>query len=209
MATAQKLIASDRYVNVDAGTVDRRILSDEEIYRQELDRIFARSWNFMCHESQIPDPGSFFMNYIGEDQVIIVRGRDGAINVLLNSCPHRGNTVCRAEQGKTRSFFCSYHGWNFDLQGNLVGMPGEDTFYRNDIDKKSWGLTSAAKVESYKGFVFATLDPSAPALEDYLGWVGRLGIDFIDSKGDIEFLDGVHKNRIQCNWKLAVDNLYD
>ena len=64
-------------------------------------------------------------------------------------------------------------------------------------------------MESYRGFVFAPLDPTAPALEEYLGWVGRLGIDFIASQGDIEFLDGVHKNRVKCNWKIAVDNLYD
>jgi 3-phenylpropionate/trans-cinnamate dioxygenase alpha subunit len=52
------------------------------------------------------------MNYIGEDQVIAVRDRSGTVQVLLNSCSHRGNTVCRAEQGRTNSFLCSYHGWN-------------------------------------------------------------------------------------------------
>ena len=191
------------------GILNRSIFTDEDIYQQELEKIFARAWNFMCHVSQIPQPGDIFLNFIGEDEVIVVRGRDGGINVLLNSCPHRGNTVCRAELGNTRSFFCSYHGWNFDLDGTLVGMPGEEQFYRNDIDKKSWGLSTAAQVAEYRGFVFATLDPQAPPLEDYLGWVGRLGLDFVASQGEIEFLDGVQKNRMQCNWKLAVDNLYD
>ena len=193
----------------ETGVLDRRIFADEDIYRMELEKIFGRGWNFMCHESQLPKPGSFFMNYIGEDEVIVVRDRAQKINVLLNSCPHRGNTVCRAELGSTNSFFCSYHGWNFDLDGSLIGMPGEDTFYRQGLQKSEWGLTPAAKVESYRGFVFATLDPAAPSLVDYLGWVGRLGIDFMASQGDLEFLDGVHKNRIQCNWKIAVDNLYD
>jgi phenylpropionate dioxygenase-like ring-hydroxylating dioxygenase large terminal subunit len=70
-------------------------------------------------------------------------------------------------------------------------------------------LTAAAKVESYRGFVFATLDSDAPPLNEYLGWVGKLGIDFTLVDGNIEFLDGIHKNRVQCNWKIAVDNLYD
>ncbi len=191
------------------GILDRRVFSDEAVYQEELTKIFGRAWNFMCHETQIPTPGDFFMNWIGEDEMIVVRGRDGAINVLINSCSHRGNTVCRAEIGNTKSFFCSYHGWNFDLDGSLLGMPGESEFYRDNLDKSEWGLTPAAKVESYKGFVFATLDPMAPPLEDYLGWVGRLGIDFMASLGDIEFMDGVQKNRIKCNWKIAVDNLYD
>ena len=191
------------------GILDRRIFTDEEIYQEELKKIFGRAWNFVCHESQIPNPGDFMMNYIGEDEVIVVRDRQQSINVLLNSCPHRGNTVCRAELGNTKSFFCSYHGWNYDLDGRLIGMPGEDDFYRNNIDKKDWGLTPAAKVENYRGFYFATLDPEAPPLEEYLGWVGKVGIDFMLAEGDIEFLDGIHKNRLQCNWKLAVDNLYD
>ena len=164
------------WYDVENGILDRRIFTDPSIYQEELEKIFARAWNFMCHESQIPETGDFFMNFIGEDEVIVVRDREGGIQVLLNSCPHRGNTVCRAEIGKANSFLCSYHGWNYDLTGRLIGMPGEDTFYRNDIDKDAWGLGKAAKVESYKGFVFATMDPNAPALEDYLGWVGRVGM---------------------------------
>jgi len=205
------MITTDRtrWVDAERGVVDRRIFSDPDIYQQELERIFARAWNFVCHESQLPQSGSFFTSYIGEDQVIAVRDRAGSIQVLLNSCPHRGNTVCRAELGRTASFFCSYHGWNFDLDGRLIGMPGEDAFYRDDIDKSAWGLAKAAQVDSYRGFVFATLDPTAPPLADYLGWVGRLGIDMLASQGELQVQDGIHKNRLQCNWKLAVDNLYD
>ena len=208
---SQTMIASNRtpWFDVETGILDRRIFADQEIYQQELQRIFARAWNFVCHESQLPQSGSFFMNYIGEDQVIAVRDRAGQINVLLNSCSHRGNSVCRAEQGRTSSFFCSYHGWNYDLDGRLIGMPGEDDFYGADFDKSKWGLGKAAQVESYRGFVFATLDPTAPPLKDYLGWVGRLGIDMLASQGDLEVQDGIQKNRLKCNWKLAVDNLYD
>ncbi|HTO56985.1 MAG TPA: Rieske 2Fe-2S domain-containing protein [Pseudomonadales bacterium] len=208
---AATMIATQRpqWFDPATGVLDRRIFADAEIYRRELTHIFGRGWNFMCHESQLPESGSFFMNYIGEDQVIVVRDRSGKINVLLNSCSHRGNTVCRAEQGRTNSFLCSYHGWNYDLDGRLVAIPGQEAFYRNDVDKSQWGLGTAAQVESYRGFVFATLDPTAPPLEAYLGWVGKLGLDMLAAQGDLEVLDGIHKNRLQCNWKLAVDNLYD
>ena len=145
----------------------------------------ARGISFVTNRS-CREAGCFFMNYIGEDQVIAVRDRTGKINVLLNSCSHRGNSVCRAEQGRTNSFLCSYHGWNYDLDGRLVAIPGQEAFYRNDVDKTKWGLGKAAQVANYRGFVFATLDPTAPPLEDYLGWVGRLGIDMLASNGDLE-----------------------
>ena len=159
-------------IDSENGTLNRTIYSDEEIYKLEMERIFARTWNFMCHESQIPNVGDYVINYIGEDQVIVVRDKEENINVLLNTCTHRGNALCRTEQGNAKSFICSYHGWNFDLQGKVIGIPGLKDFYRDDFDKEAWGLKHAAKVDSFEGFVFANLDPEAPSLYDYLGDVG-------------------------------------
>ncbi|MBA4013735.1 MAG: hypothetical protein C0481_17880 [Phenylobacterium sp.] len=192
-----------------SGRLDRRIYDDEGIYQLELQRIFARGWNFMCHESQIPNSGDYFINYIGEDQVIVVRDGEGQVNVLLNTCRHRGNALCRAEQGNAKSFVCSYHGWNYALNGDLIGVPGLKTYYRGDFDKSQLGLAKAAKVESHLGFYFATLDPAAPSLHDFLGDVGRSGLGMVAAYGDVIVLDGIQKNVIDCNWKIAVDNLFD
>jgi phenylpropionate dioxygenase-like ring-hydroxylating dioxygenase large terminal subunit len=197
------------YVQVEDGTVDRIIFSDQAIYELELERIFARAWNFMCHESQIPKAGDFFLSFIGEESVIATRDKKGELQVLLNSCRHRGNAVCRAESGNARSFLCTYHGWTYGLDGQLIGVPGYKDFYHEQLDKSAWGLVKAGKVASYKGFVFATMDPEAPDLEAYLGPVGRLGMDLIAERGEGVIVEGVQKNQITCNWKLAVDNLFD
>ena len=193
----------------ETGWLDRRVLSDEALYRLELERIFARGWNFVCHASQIPRPGDYFINYIGEDQVICVRDEEGQVNVLLNTCRHRGNALCRAEQGRAKSFVCSYHGWNYALDGRLIGVPGQKTYYRDDLDRSALGLLKAAQVDSYLGFYFATMAPDAPPLADYLGDVGRTGLGMISSYGEVEVIDGIQKNVIGCNWKIAVDNLFD
>jgi phenylpropionate dioxygenase-like ring-hydroxylating dioxygenase large terminal subunit len=79
-----------------SGWLDRRVHSDEALYRLELERIFARGWNFMCHDSQLPNSGDYLTSYIGEDQVICVRDDEGRVNVFLNTCRHRGNALCRA-----------------------------------------------------------------------------------------------------------------
>ncbi len=209
IARAPTALQPHTMIDADNGLIERRIFSDPEIYREELRQIFARTWHFMCHESQVAEPGQFFLNQIGEDRVIVVRDRDERIQVLLNTCPHRGNTVCRADEGQTRSFFCSYHGWNFDLNGNLLGVPGFDDYYRGGLDRAEWGLARAAQVDSYKGFVFATLDATAPPLYDFLGWVARMGLDTMAGANGVDIVPGIQKNRLQCNWKLAVDNLFD
>jgi len=191
------------------GLLDRRVLSDESLYQLELERIFGRGWNFMCHDSQIPETGDYFITYIGEDQVIVVRDETGKVNVLLNTCRHRGNALCRAEQGRAKSFVCSYHGWNYALDGRLIGVPGQKTYYHDVLDRNRLGLAHAAKVESYLGFNFATLDPDALPLLEVLGDVGRIGLAQICAFGDVEIVDGVQKNVVDCNWKVAVDNLFD
>src|SRR3954451_13673641 len=189
-------------VDAEKGLVDRRIFSDEQIYQLELERIFARAWNFMAHDSQVRNPGDFFQTYIGEDRVIVVRDKSGEPQVLLNTCRHRGNAVCRAEEGHATSFMCTYHGWTYDLQGKLVGVPGFKDYYHEDLDRQEWGLISAAKVATYKGFIFATLDPEAPSLDDFLGDVGKMSINVIAAKAkDLIVIGGVQKYVIGCNWK--------
>jgi phenylpropionate dioxygenase-like ring-hydroxylating dioxygenase large terminal subunit len=191
------------------GLVDRRIFAEEQIYQLELERIFARAWNFMCHDSQIPNPGDFFMTYIGEDRVIVVRDNDRLPQVLINSCRHRGNAVCRAEEGHATSFMCTYHGWTYDLKGALVGVPGFKEVYHEELDRENWGLIKAAQVDSYMGFIFANMDAEGPPLHDYLGEVGKLGLKQLAVRGNIQVIGGVQKYTIPCNWKLASDNVWD
>ena len=157
-----------KMVDPDKGLVDRRIFSDEQIYRQEMRRIFARSWLFIAHESQFTKPGDFFQTYMGEDPVIAVMNKQKEIRVLLNSCRHRGARVCRADHGRTKNFTCTYHGWAYNLDGELISVPGEH-YYNDEFDKAKWGLSAVPRVESYKGLIFANWDAGAEPLEDSLG----------------------------------------
>jgi len=199
----------DDLVSLERGEVDRRIYNDPEIFELEMQRIFTRSWLFLCHESQIPDPGDFFQSVMGRDNVLVVRQRDGSIKAMLNTCAHRGNAVCRAEEGNARNFLCTYHGWSYGIDGRLNGVPGFKTFYDGQLDKSRHGLAQVAQVASYKGFVFGTHDASAPRLEEFLGATGRLGLDQIAARGDMVVVPGIQKFIIDCNWKIAVDNLFD
>src|SRR3546814_15834886 len=74
-----------------------RVMNDEGIYRLEMERIFAKTWLLLGHESEIPKSGDFIVRDMGEDNVIVTRDRQGEIHVSLNVCPHRGMKVCLGE----------------------------------------------------------------------------------------------------------------
>lgn len=196
-------------VRTEQGEIDRRIYSDPEIFELEMKHIFGRAWLFLCHESQIRETGDFFESVMGRDNVLVVRQKDGSVKGLLNTCMHRGNAVCRAEEGNARGFLCTYHGWSYGIDGALTGVPGYRDFYGPDFDKTRAGLREVAQIGSYKGFIFGTLDATAPPLEEYLGTTGRLGLDLLASRGDMEVVPGIQKFIVDCNWKFALDNLYD
>jgi phenylpropionate dioxygenase-like ring-hydroxylating dioxygenase large terminal subunit len=110
-------------VDLRSWEVSREIFVNEQIYAEELERIFARAWLFVGHESQIPNPGDFVSSCMGEESVILCRDRAGEIHVFLNSCRHRGMKVCRYDEGNTAVFTCPYHGWSYGTDGRLVGVP--------------------------------------------------------------------------------------
>lgn len=194
-------------VDLTKGEINRSIFSDPAIYQHELKQIFARCWLFLGHTSQLPNENDFFTTYMGEDPVIVTRHSDGQIGAFLNMCRHRGNRVCRADSGNQRTFTCPFHGWTFANNGNLKVVPGFKNLYHEQLDMDKHGLVPVARIDDYKGMIFATFDANAPSLDEYLGdmaWYLDMALD--RREGGIEFVPGGHKWRLKCNWKFPVDN---
>lgn len=197
--------ALDEVMDLAKGKVSARIFVDQDIYEEEITKVFPRSWLFLAHESQLKRSGDFLTTYMGADSVIVVRRSDGQIGAMLNSCSHRGASVCKADFGNTPAFICPYHGWTYGTNGELRSMPLQSSAYP-DLDKKGWGLTPVPRVESYKGLVFGCFDETAVSLREYLGDAAWYLDALVDrQEGGIEVIGGVHKIRVSGNWKLAAE----
>jgi phenylpropionate dioxygenase-like ring-hydroxylating dioxygenase large terminal subunit len=204
-------------VNVAQGTASRKIFVDEDLYRLEQERVFGRSWLFLGHESQIPNPDDYYVSRMGEEQVILTRDKQGQIHGLLNTCTHRGMKLCRYDEGNTSLFTCPYHAWSFSTDGNLVSTPGElfgvpgfRARYHEQLDKKQWGLVQVPRIANYRGTIWGNWDPQAADFEEYLGGMG-MWLDFaLDHRDGREngavVLAGIQKWRVKCNWKFAPTN---
>jgi nitrite reductase/ring-hydroxylating ferredoxin subunit len=197
-------------VDTKNGQISREIFVNDQIYAEEQERIFARAWLFIGHESQIPNPGDYAAARMGEEAVILCRDRAGDVHVFLNSCRHRGMKVCRYDEGNTAVFTCPYHGWSYGTDGRLVGVPFFREAYHSNLDRSQWGLVEVAQLARYKGSVWATWDAAAPPFLEYLGAASGfldLQLDGWDGReGQAEVLGGVQKWLIPCNWKFPAEN---
>jgi benzoate/toluate 1,2-dioxygenase alpha subunit len=192
--------------------VHRSVYEDPAIFELEMARIFHRAWVYVGHDSEVPEPGDYVTRRIGRKPVVMSRHDDGEIYVIHNSCGHRGAIVCPLASGHVEHFRCAYHGWTFRTNGEVDGisMPrgyGEAI----DLTDPAMGMRRLARVDQYRGFVFASLAEDGPTLEDWLG-PARPSIDDVTDRapsGRISLSAGVHRYVFRGNWKLQLENTVD
>jgi phenylpropionate dioxygenase-like ring-hydroxylating dioxygenase large terminal subunit len=202
-------VKSDFSSLVEEARVHRDVYVDPEVFEAEMQRIFMETWVYVGHDSEIERAGDYKATWIGTEPVLLVRDEGGVPRVVSNRCSHRGAAICLMPKGNASGFRCQYHGWTFGLDGELVGLPYSD----EEVDKASLGLSAAPRVESYRGFIFASYSPEVPALTEYL----RDALPYIDMFVEYTGL-GKHGLRVapdasevlyDGNWKMQLENNVD
>lgn len=191
--------------------LDRRVFGDPALFELELKYIFESTWIYVAHESQFPEPHDFVTAHLGRQPVIVNRSGDGDIGGWINACAHRGATLVQTGRGNAKVFLCPFHGWCYNSAGALVGVRREKAGgYPDQFNREKLGLTAVPRVESYRGFVFASLRADVPPLEEHLGEARRL-IDLVcdQSPEGLEVLPGVQVYTYDGNWKLQAENGVD
>lgn len=195
-----------QYVSDDAAAISRQVFTDTEVYKLERRYVFGRNWLYLCHDSQLQQPGDFLTTYMGETPVIVARGDDGEIHASVNSCSHRGLPVCRSDSGNAKRFICPYHSWSYSVTGELVAVP-QERHIDQVCDKAALGLKKVPRVASYRGLVFGCFRDDVEPLDDYLGDM-RFYLDSFFNRfpGGVEVVGEPHKWLLKANWKLPVEN---
>jgi phenylpropionate dioxygenase-like ring-hydroxylating dioxygenase large terminal subunit len=188
------------------GEIPAAVFNDPAIFELECDKIFARAWVYLAHESEIPKPGDYVLRYIVHDPFVVVREERGQIRALLNHCRHKAMQICRSEAGNASHFRCPYHGWTYRNDGALVGVPAQKDAYGDALDKARLGLYRI-RVESYGGMIFGTMSEQAPSLDEWLGdarwyldlWTRR-------SPAGLEVVGPPQRWVVDADWKVVSEN---
>lgn len=189
------------------------VYSDPDIYRRELDTFFyGPGWCYVALDCEVPEPGSYKRTWIGERQVVVVRGKDGQIHVWENLCAHRGSRVVWQNKGKVDSFTCPYHQWNFKTDGSLQGVPLKRGVLGKggmpaDFDNSKHGL-NRLRVHVEGGSIWASFAPEGPGFEEYCGAELTAYVRRIFTGRPLKLL-GYSRQLIPGNWKLYMENLKD
>lgn len=180
--------------------LDPYFYRSEFVYAQELKNLVFRSWIYAGHISEVREVGDFFTLEIDQDSIIVIRGNDGEIRALANTCRHRGARVCPEASGTAKHFVCPYHAWTYDLDGSLKSARHMDA--RDGFDRSDYGLKSL-RVCVYMGLIFINGDEHAADLEAPLATIEKpLGAYQLDQAKI------AHREtyRIAANWKFCLEN---
>ncbi|WP_244808607.1 MULTISPECIES: Rieske 2Fe-2S domain-containing protein [Caballeronia] len=201
---AQSVDAATLRQLVQPGRVHSAVYTSPDIFEAEIERIFHGSWLYVGHASEVPQKGDYRVRRLGRQPVIMVRGHDDVVRVLMNRCRHRGAAVCEQEAGREKVFRCWFHGWTYDNTGKLINVT-DPAGYGDDFPMEEYSLTSAPRVEIYRDFVFASLSPEVGSLAEYLGPAAQMIDLLVDASPtrQIKLSAGVHKTVYNGNWKMV------
>ncbi len=177
-----------------------------EFFEKEREKIFRRAWLEVARGEELPNPGDYVVRELEvlKTAVLLVRGDDGVVRGFHNVCTHRGMAVAICDKGHAKGFICNFHGWTYDLEGRLKGMPGEEYF--PNLDRADYGLRPLA-TDTWNGFVFVHWEPEPKmGLREFLG-------DMATQLDEYPFARFNHiarySARVKANWKTFIDAFHE
>jgi choline monooxygenase len=203
--TLKEILASynDKAPLAEAHTIPAAWYTDARVAALEHQNVFGRAWQAVARTDQVERPGQYVTATVAGEPVVVVRGGDNQLRAFFNVCRHHAMTVMTEHSGTAQHLRCPYHGWTYNLEGELRGMTEFEGVC--NFDRAKNGLVPI-RVEVWEKFIFVNLDSQAAPLADFLGELvqrvqplGFFELKFVERRSYTQ----------QCNWKVYVDNFLD
>jgi len=188
-------------VHTPVHSLEARYYTDQAIFEDEKKGLFARTWQFACHSSQLEQIGDYFSFEMAGESLFCIKGKDGDIRTFYNVCQHRAHRLVEGE-GTTRVVVCPYHSWTYELTGELRAGPNINSV--DGFDKSKVCLTEV-RTEIFLGFVFVNLDNDAKPMDDWFPDARQQLEAFVPQFKELKPIEWVGVPE-KCNWKVSVEN---
>ncbi|MBX2825910.1 MAG: aromatic ring-hydroxylating dioxygenase subunit alpha [Gammaproteobacteria bacterium] len=181
-----------------------RFYTSADLYDQEKEAIFYKTWHYAGHISQVSEPGSYFTTRIHEQNLFVARGRDNQLHAFYNVCAHRGHELLQGT-GKKNVITCPYHAWAYDFDGKLLSARNSENvagFNRCEFSLKP------VKLEVFCGMVMVNLDPEAPPFTEQFAGLEEEIRHYLPAVDSLAFAQRDSYD-VAANWKILVDNFLE
>ncbi len=193
-------ITEESYESLGNQTLAPERYTSREFHDLEMKYMWTKVWQMACREEEIPKVGDYLVYEVGDISVIVVRSQEDKFDAFLNACRHRGTQLRESgARGNVSQFRCPFHGWTWEIDGTLQSIPCRWDF--PEVTDEGYRLSSV-QVDTWGGYVFINLDPSAESLENYLG---VLPSHFERWPLEDRYLTANVQRQLNCNWKVALE----
>ena len=183
-------------------SLDAAYYTSEAIYQKECSDLFARTWQYAGHVSQVAKPGDYFSFDIAGQSLFCIRDSNNLLHTFYNVCQHRAHQLVSGQGEGKKTLVCPYHAWTYRLDGHLLRGPNTEVV--PESVRESICLTPV-RTQEFCGFIFVNLDDNADPMEDWFPGVEAELREFVPRIDDLTPLETIQAQE-RCNWKVSVEN---
>ena len=179
-----------------------RLYTDPEIFERDKREIFYSSWQCVCHLSEVARPGDYVSFTVVDEKVFVICDGSGQLQAFYNTCRHRGHPLLNGSGNSGKTLVCPYHAWGYDLEGQVINVPGANAEEAQACRKLR---LKSIPVAVYCGFVFVSLEPRVESPQQEFADLETVIKSFHPEPERLRF---VCETSIQheCNWKISIEN---
>ena len=177
---------------------------DADYFKVEMERVIRPSWQIVCHDSDMPNPGDWRTLELLGESILVIRGQDGAARAFANVCRHRGSRLVDGHEGCAKRLTCPYHAWTYATDGRLVALPHREDY--RGFDAAEWGLIPV-ELERWRGFLFVRLESGGPSVAAMMApYETEIAPHRFE---ELRALGRITMRPRDVNWKNVADNYSD